>query len=70
MSGYGCDGCLVSNKGQQQNLQQVLDDGKKYAIENEKTVAIYKEGLDYKYCDAATAYANNYPIIKILSKHK
>jgi hypothetical protein len=67
---YGCEGCLISNQGQHELLSKVRTNAKKYAIENEKTVAIYKEGFEFFYIDEEKARELNYPVIEIVSKHQ
>lgn len=39
------------------------------AQDEKKTLAIYKEGKEYKYCDAGHAIEQCYDIIEILSQH-
>ena len=63
----GCEGCLISAKGQAQTLDAVRAEAKKYAIENETTVAIYKEGNDYRYTSAETAVRAGIPVLEYLS---
>lgn len=65
----GCEGCAISPRGQHEALSNIRTIAKKYAIENEKTVAIYKEGFEYRYCDAEVAINSAYAVIEMLSKH-
>lgn len=64
-----CEGCLTSNRGQQEALSLIRSEAKKYAISNEKTVAIYKEGFEYRYCEAEYAIANGYHISEMVSQY-
>jgi hypothetical protein len=50
-----CEGCFISAKGQARELETVRQAAKKYAVENGKTVAIYKEGQDYSFIEAGSA---------------
>ena len=69
MSG-GCDGCLISGKGQNESLDVLRSQAKKYAVENEKTVAIYKEGFEFRFIEAEKASELGYPVVEIISKHQ
>lgn len=64
----GCEGCFISARGQQEQLEQIRTQAKKYAIENEKTVAIYKEGFQYRFIEADKA--GGLIIIEIVSQYQ
>jgi hypothetical protein len=59
----------VSARGQQESLDQVRQQAQKAANENEKTQIIYKEGFEFRYCDADTAFANGCQIVELVQKH-
>jgi len=65
----GCEGCIVSAKGQSMQLDQVKQEAKQYATENNKTMAIYKEGNDYCYIEAGEAVRNGLPVMEFISQH-
>ena len=61
----GCDNCDTSPSGQAIALTNIRAAAKKYAIENEKTMAVYKEGYEYRYCEYSVAVANGYAILEM-----
>lgn len=63
----GCEGCLVSNRGQQEQYQTTKQEAIKYAKQQNQTVALYKEGYDYRYCIAEVAGSAGYQILEYLS---
>lgn len=65
----GCEGCLVSGKGQQQEYQTVKQEAINYAKEQQQTVVLYKEGYEYRYCTEPVARENGYPIMEYISQH-
>lgn len=67
----GCPGCFASVKGQQEQFEKVKTRAIVYAKENNKAVAIFKEGDDFKFIDAFEAYARGYgPAIReVVSAH-
>lgn len=65
----GCEGCSISGRGQNEALTITRARAKKFAIDNEKTVAIYKEGFEFYYCEYDVARQNGYQIIEVVSKH-
>ena len=65
----GCGGGCLPGVSPQQQLQEIRNEAKTYAIKNEKPVAIYKEGYDWRFCEYEIAIIYNYPITEVLSKH-
>lgn len=65
----GCEGCLTSSKGQSYRLEAVKQEAEKYAAENKKTVAIFKEGNEYFFQDAQSAISSGIPILFFISQH-
>lgn len=63
----GCASCFTSPAGQNHALQNIRAEAKKYATTHEKAVAIYKEGFDFKFCEAEVAIAGGIPYFEILS---
>jgi hypothetical protein len=63
-----CPNCFPANPDDIQFKQ-----AEQKAIEQSKTnkepVAIYKEGSEYKWINAFTAYANGYPVCKVVSSY-
>lgn len=66
----GCEGCLTSNKAQQQELERVRKEAKEYAVQNNQTMAIYKEGNEFRHLDAREAIARGYPVVEFVSQHQ
>lgn len=66
----GCEGCLSSNRGQQEQLNIVRSKAKDHAKEKNVSVAIYKEGLEYSYIEAAAAFRGGYYIIEVVSQYQ
>lgn len=64
-----CEGCQLSVKGQSRSLDTIKAEAKKYAIEHQKTVAIYKEANEYLFIEAGEATRLNLPIMEYISKH-
>jgi hypothetical protein len=64
-----CEGCITSSRGQQEALNIILKQAKDYARENQITVAIYKEGLEYKIIEAGAAITGGYYIIDMVSPY-
>lgn len=65
----GCEGCYISNQGQAELLQITRTKAKKYAVEKEKTVAIYREGYEFLFCFAEIAVGGNYNIVEFVSQY-
>ncbi len=63
----GCEGCFLSAKGQAAELSRAIKEAKTYAETNKVTVAIYKEGNEYRYIDAANAAG--LPVIQYVSQY-
>lgn len=64
-----CPECRLRKKKVYFDLDKILIEAKKEAVQNEKTYAIYKEGKTFGYTDAATAIANGYAIEQMVSKY-
>lgn len=64
-----CEGCLVSNRGQQEQLNTVIAKAKEYAKEISSPVAIYKEGYEYFYTKADIAIDGHYNIVCVVSQY-
>jgi hypothetical protein len=63
-----CPSCFPANPDDVQFKQaekKAIEQSKK----NNEPVAIYKEGSEYKCINAFTAYANGYPVCKVVSSH-
>jgi hypothetical protein len=65
----GCEGCLTTNKGQNEELQKAKQEAKQYAINNDVSMAVYKEGYEYKYIRADEAIAGGFLIVAFVSKY-
>lgn len=63
----GCEGCHISGAGQNQALQNTIQQARAYAKTNQITVAVYKEGFDYFFKDAATAISEGIPVVRFIS---
>ncbi len=50
-------------------LQQIQKEAKSYALENKISVAIYREGFEYRYTSAESAIAFGYAIVEVVSGH-
>lgn len=66
----GCEGCFQSAKGMQEQFEIVKAKAKEYGQQENKTVAIYREGFEFRYIVAEVAIANGYLIVEILSQHQ
>lgn len=62
-----CPACFTTVKGQQQELAQVRVKAKQYAVENEKMVAIYREGYEFRFMVAEKAIETGLHIIEYVS---
>jgi len=63
-----CTTCAPGNPEDVQLTEannKAIDQSKK----NKEPVAIYKEGGEYKLINAFTAYANGYPVCKVVSAY-
>jgi uncharacterized FlgJ-related protein len=65
-----CPSCRLNKKRIFFDIEKAVIEAKKLAIENEQTYAVYKEGKSVSYTDAATAAANGYTIIQMVSKYQ
>ena len=65
----GCEQCLISRQAQQEQYTITLQKAKRYAKENNKQVAIYKEAYEYHFIDAEIAIREQYPITEIISQY-
>ncbi len=63
-----CEGCFTSAKGQSIQLDVIRSQAKSYAIETEKTMAIYKEGYEYFYSEASAATTAGKNIMEFISE--
>lgn len=64
-----CEGCITTNKGQQEALSIVLKQAKDYAKQKNISVAIYKEAFEYKIIEAGAAIAGGYHVIQFVSQY-
>jgi hypothetical protein len=64
-----CPTCRLNKKKIFFDIDKAVSEAKKLAIENAQTYAVYKEGSAISYTDAATAAANGYTIIQMVSKY-
>lgn len=62
-----CEACFQSVKGMQQAYQSVKTQATQWATENQKAVAIYKEGFEYYFLDAEIAINEGKLIIEIVT---
>jgi hypothetical protein len=63
-----CPSCFPANPDDiqfKQAEQAAIEQSKK----NSEPVAIYKEGTEYRFCNAFSAYANGYPVCKVVSPY-
>ena len=65
-----CEGCLTTKRGLDEALEKAKTNAKKYAEENNKSVAIWQEGYEWKYGDASIAIADGKPIRGVLSQYR
>lgn len=65
----GCEGCHISQKGQDEELLTMRSKAKKYASEKNISVAICKEGYDYFIYEAGAAIEQGFVIVEILSQY-
>ncbi len=65
----GCEGCATSGESQDIAFASAVVKAKIYAEEHKTAVAIYKEGFEYKFIDAARAIRGNFPIRNIISQY-
>lgn len=65
----GCEGCSISPRGQDSQLEQARKKAKDYVKEKQVAVAIYKEGFEWRFCEAGAAINGGYPIREIISEH-
>jgi hypothetical protein len=56
----GCPGCFASVKGQQEHFEKVKTEAIVESKKQNKAMAIYKDGDEFKYVDAFDAYAKGY----------
>lgn len=66
----GCDGCLTSKKGQDEQLITTRAKALQYVEEKKQAVAIYREGYEFRYCLADVAIEQGYLVTEILSQHQ
>jgi hypothetical protein len=63
-----CSSCMPSMPEDQQ-LKAAIEKANEQSIQNKEPVAIYKEGGEFKLCNAFTAYANHYAVCKVVSPY-
>jgi hypothetical protein len=63
----GCGGNCLPVKAKSVQLEEVKQEAKQYAIQHQKTVAIYKEGNDYFFAEAEFAHQSGYAIVQYIS---
>lgn len=64
----GCDGCLLSDKERQRQIDTVEKDAKKYAIDNKKLAILYwKSDKQVDYMDADRAREAGITPVKFVS---
>lgn len=63
----GCEGCYIGPKGMNQQLEQIRQEAKAYALKNNFTVAIYKEGFEYYYGKAEDIIAGGLTVLEFVS---
>ena len=66
----GCEGCRISAKGQNAQLNNIIKQARDYAQKENIPVAIVKEGYEYKYYSANFAIANGYNMVQVLSAYQ
>jgi hypothetical protein len=64
-----CESCITGPRGQAEELARVRQLAKQYAQAQEKTVAIYREGLEFRYCEHDQAIANRMLVVEVVSQH-
>lgn len=50
-------------------LKAAIEKANEQSKQNKESVAIYKEGGEYKLANAFTAYANHYPVCQVVSAY-
>lgn len=63
-----CPGCFPANPDDVQ-FKQAENEAIEQSKTNKEPVAIYKEDGEYKCINAFTAYANGYPVSKVVSSY-
>jgi hypothetical protein len=63
-----CPSCFPANPDDLQ-FKQAEQKAIEQSEKNKEPVAIYKEGGEFKLVNAFTAYANGYPVRKVVSAH-
>lgn len=63
-----CAGCFPENPNDLK-LKQAEIKAIEQSIKNKEPVAIYQEDGEFKWCNAFTAYANRYPVCKVVSPY-
>lgn len=64
-----CDSCLTSKQGQDMQFATVKQQAKVYAIQNQISMAIYKEGYSWYYKSVHLAIAEGIPFVEVVSHH-
>jgi len=50
-------------------LENVKQQAKAYAVDQKQTMAVYKEGNEYKYAEAGFAIRSGYYVLEFISQH-
>lgn len=63
--------CLSCSPANPEDIQYKQAETKaiEQSKQNKEPVAIYKEGGEYKWCNAFTAYANGFTVCKVVSPY-
>lgn len=63
----GCSNCLQSPEGIIRQLESVKKQAAKYVQKEKTSVAIYREGFEFRFCELRNAIAGSYPIAEVIS---
>lgn len=63
-----CPGCFPENPDDVK-FKAAIQKANEQSIQNNEPVAIYKEGAEFKWCNAFTAYANHYTVCTVVSPY-
>lgn len=63
-----CAGCFPEARKLEADIGNVRKQAFKYGQENKKTVAVYREGKEFRYAEASFAIGK-YPIVEVLQYH-
>jgi hypothetical protein len=65
----GCPSCFTSQKAMNESFQKVRIEAKKFAIDNQVSVAIYKEAFTFSYMEVNKAMELHYNILEFVSMY-